>query len=189
MQSKDKTALFTTRYLVQVSRPYVPFALCRALLSAWPPRRGGFDVGRNEGPSLPDSRRKTGSLAPSSLSDLRVRSRLGCGMVSPETVKDANVPARNTAGQHLRSHRKGLDIDAKFATKHMACTGTVYRGPMVSVHHWPRNAQPAPGAPCLSGRMPFLQTMFPGGRFVLPVLCAPWALLKTSITPNAWRNI
>ena len=45
---------------------------------AWPPRRGGFDVGRNEGPSLPGSRRKTGSLAPSFLPDLRVRSRWGC---------------------------------------------------------------------------------------------------------------
>ena len=58
---------------------------------AWPPRRGCFDIGRNEGPSLPDSRRKTGSLAPSFLPDSRVRSRRGCGMVSPETVKCVNV--------------------------------------------------------------------------------------------------
>ena len=58
---------------------------------AWPPLRGVFDVGRNEGPSLPDSRRKTVSLAPSFLPDSRGRSRRGCGMVSPATVECANV--------------------------------------------------------------------------------------------------
>ena len=69
-----------------------PCQLCHAghypgMVSA----KGVFDVGRNEGPSLPDSRRKTGSLAPSFLPDSRGRSRRGCGMVSPETVRYANV--------------------------------------------------------------------------------------------------
>ena len=40
-------------------------------------RRGGFDVGRNKGLPLPDSRRKTGSLAPSFLPDSRVHARRG----------------------------------------------------------------------------------------------------------------
>ena len=103
---------------------------------AWSPRRGGFDVGRNEGPSLPDSRRKTGSLAPSFLPDSRVRSRRGVAWYHRRRSDVSMCPALKTAWQHLRLHRKGLDIDAKFATEHMACTGTVHSSPTASFSHW-----------------------------------------------------
>ena len=51
---------------------------------------------------------------------------------------------RKTAWQYLRLHRKGLDIDVKFATKHIECTGAVQSGPTVSVSHWSHNAATRP---------------------------------------------
>ena len=49
--------------------------------------------------------------------------------------------ARKTAGQHLRLHRKGLDIDARFATKPVGMHQVVCTGSTASFSRWSHNAE------------------------------------------------
>lgn len=119
--------------LVSNKMPYAGIFPVRAICAipdtppAWPPRRGCFDVGRNESPSLPDS-----------------RGGVPGGGVAWYRRRRSNMPmcsALKTAGQHLRLHRKGLDIDAQFAIKPVGMHQVVCTGSTASFSHWSHNAE------------------------------------------------
>ena len=171
LYDKAPTDLFPMRCLASAFCPSVPFSLSRTL-PRHGLREGAFltSVGTRVRPYRTLGERPV-ALHPRSYRTLGCVPGGGVAWCHRRQWERPMCPARKTARQHLRLHRKGLDIDVKFATKHMACTGTVHSGPTVSASHWPHNAATRlpPSAPCLSlWRMPFGQIIYPGCRFALP---------------------
>ena len=175
MHSKDTTGLFPARCPMRTFCPSVSFALY------WTLHRHGLREGvvlTSVGTRVQDYRSFGESPVGTDPCSYRTLGGVPGGGVAWCLRRRCKMPmcsARKTAGQHLVLRHKGLDIDAKYATKphgmyQRQCTASRQcRSPI-----GPTQCRKLPGAPYLSRVYAILQTILPEGVF----RSAPCALVE-----------